>query len=229
MRTADRIVIGWVDPGHVDGRFAADIARLYAERRDRIAGIARVEGGVVARQRTERVATFLNTDATWLLMLDSDEHIDVAAFDKLVDAAHDRDRPIVAGVYFGAYPAQPGKLYPHPVPLIYQIGDDGWFAPIERYPADTVIQIAAAGGGCLLMHRTALEQLRERAPEDAGDRWCWFSDGPQSGRWLSEDLTFSLRLAEASIPMHAHTGVQLGHRKRYWLTEAHHLEEMRTP
>lgn len=228
MKTADRILIGWVDPGHVDGRFAADIARIYAERRDRIEGILRVEGGVVARQRNELVATYLDhARAEWLLMLDSDEHITIEAFDRLVAAAHDTARPVVAGVYFGAYP-NPDGLYPKPVPLIYRLDADGLHEPIEQYPADSIIPIDAAGGGCLLIHQSVLRTLRDRGPAEAGERWCWFQDGPWRGRWLSEDLTFCQRIREAGIPLHAHTGAQLEHRKRYWLREAHH-HETRTP
>lgn len=228
MKTTDRILIGWVDPGHVDGRFAADIARIYAERRDRIEGILRVEGGVVARQRNELVATYLDrAHADWLLMLDSDEHITLEAFDQLLSAGHATERPVVAGVYFGAYP-NPDGIYPTPVPLIYRLTDDGFHDPIHDYPPNAIFPIDAAGGGCLLIHRSALQTLRDAAAHEAGATWCWFQDGPWRGRWLSEDLTFCQRLRAAGIPLHAHTGVQLEHRKRYWLREAHH-HETRTP
>jgi (2R)-3-sulfolactate dehydrogenase (NADP+) len=50
------------------------------------------------------VKTFLEeTDADWLLMIDSDERLSIDAWHKLIDAAHDKDRPIVSGLVFAAF------------------------------------------------------------------------------------------------------------------------------
>src|SRR5690348_8390827 len=99
--------------------FAMTIASVYAQRRDRIDGLLRVEaGGLLSRGRNELVAQFLQyTDAQWLLMVDSDEQLSVECFDKLVAAVHDTERPIVAGLYFGAWP---GEFYPAACPLIFR-------------------------------------------------------------------------------------------------------------
>jgi GT2 family glycosyltransferase len=224
MKTQDRIVVGWIDPGQVDGAFAANIARLYADRHSRIAALARVEGGMVARQRNELCALFLNTSHEWLLMMDSDEILSIAAFDLLVDTVHDRDRPIVSALVFGAYK---GDLYPTPVPCIFRAaeeGEEGPFRPLDNYPPNTVIEVTSAGGGCLLIHRTVLEKVRDDV--GLGD-WSWFQDGPYGGKWLSEDHLFCMRVREAGFPIHAHTGAILPHRKRYWLDDRHHAHEGR--
>jgi hypothetical protein len=38
-------------------------------------------------------------------MIDTDEQLSVQAFDKLIETAHDKDRPVVAGLYFAAWDA----------------------------------------------------------------------------------------------------------------------------
>lgn len=221
MRSRDRIAIGWLDPGQVDGAFAADLIRL-ARSRDAMLhpSTIRVEsGGLLSRGRNELVRTFLeHTDAAWLWMLDTDHRVPVEAFDRLANALHDTAAPVLAGLYFAAYP---GSIYPTPVPAIYRLAPNGQHAPIHDYPHDAIIPIDAAGTGCLVVHRRVLEELRATAV--AGERdWCWFRDGPVNGSWLSEDLTFCARLRAAGVPLHAHTGAVLPHRKQYWLDDRHH-------
>lgn len=221
MKTKDKITIGWADPGLVDGEFAVRLMMLAQLRSDRITSFIRVEGSaLVSRQRNEIVSTFLDsTDSAWLLMLDADEVLTAPAFDKLVAAAHTQERPLVAGLYFGAF--DQGGLIPTPVPLIYA-AVDGRYAALHDYPRDSVIEVDAAGTGCMLIHRTVLEALRAKASEHEGPNWCWFNDGPINGHWFGEDLIFCRRVQDAGFPIVAHTGALLPHRKRFWMTDAHH-------
>ena len=223
MRTRDKVAIGWLDPGQVDGMFALSIASIYAERLDRMEGLIRVEnGGLLSRGRNELVARFLDTtEAAWLLMIDSDEQLSVAGFDRLIAAAHDTERPIVAGLYFGAWP---GEFYPTAVPLIfYGIPDTTRFAPVMDYPVNKVIPVDSAGTGCLLIHRSVFEKIRADAGPHQGSYWCWFQDMPVNGDWFSEDHFFCARAREVGFPIHAHTGVVLPHRKRFWMSDKHHV------
>lgn len=223
MRTRDKVAIGWLDPGQVDGMFALSIASIYAERLDRMDGLIRVEnGGLLSRGRNELVARFLDTtEAAWLLMIDSDEQLSVAGFDRLIAAAHDTERPIVAGLYFGAWP---GEFYPTAVPLIfYGIPDTTRFAPVMDYPVNKVIPVDSAGTGCLLIHRSVFEKIRADAGPHQGSYWCWFQDMPVNGDWFSEDHFFCARAREVGFPIHAHTGVVLPHRKRFWMSDKHHV------
>lgn len=223
MRTRDRVVIGWCDPGVVDGGFAADMIALASARSDRIGPHLRVEGsGLLSRVRNELVRTFLDrTDDAWLLMLDSDHRVPVGAFDKVTGAAHDRTAPIVSGLYFAAY--NRGGDYPTAVPTIYRAVGDRYEA-MDDYPRDTVVRVDAAGTGCLLVHRGVLKAFRDAVDPDLRD-WCWFADGPQGGSWVSEDLTFCRRAIGLGFPIHAHTGAVLPHHKRYWLDDRHHRRQ----
>lgn len=215
MRVRDKVVIGWLDPGQCDGMFAMTLARTYAMRAARIEGLTRIEsGGLLSRGRNELVQAFMATDAEWLLMLDSDEQIDVDTFDKLVDTVHDQDRPIVAGLYFGWIRQQP-------VPLIFRRNEGTTtFNPIYDYPPDQVLEVDAAGTGCLMIHRSVFEAFQAEAGPHDGKHWCWFRDMPVNQDWFSEDHFFCARAKELGFKIHAHTGATLPHRKRFWLTEA---------
>lgn len=223
MRVRDKIAIGWLDPGVVDGMFALSVASIYAERLDRMGALLRVEsGGLLSRGRNELTARFLDTtDCQWLLMLDSDMQLSLDGFDRLVDTVHDTDRPIVAGLYFGAWP---GELFPTPCPLIFR-AEQGTtrFIPIADYPVDQVIPVDSAGTGCLLIHRSVFEKMQADANPHQGTQWCWFQDMPVNQDWFSEDHWFCSRAREIGFPIHAHTGVVLPHRKRFWLSDKHYI------
>ena len=215
LRTQDRIAVAWCDPGQVDGAFAADMMNLAASRRERLAQTIRVHGGgLLSRTRNQVVAAFLGaTDAAWLWMVDSDHRISLDTFDLLVAAAHDKSHPVVAGLYFGAYPSD--APYPRPVPIAYDY-IDGSFTPVTGIEPRGLRRVDGAGTGCLLVHRDVLQQMRDDAEPGLAD-WCWFQDGPiGDGRWLSEDLTFCKRLMDRGVPLHVHTGAVLPHHKQHW-------------
>jgi hypothetical protein len=222
VRTRDRVSIGWLDPGQVDGMFALSIASVYGQRLNRIDALIRVEaGGLLSRGRNELVARFMETStAEWLLMIDSDEQLSLETFDKLIDSVHDAERPIVAGLYFGAWP---GEFYPTACPLIFrQVEGSTRFMPVLDYPTNELIEVDSAGTGCLLIHRSVFEAFQAEATVHEGKTWCWFRDMPVNGDWFSEDHFFCARAKELGFPIWAHTGATLPHRKRFWLTEKHH-------
>lgn len=221
MKVRDKVAIGWLDPGVVDGMFMLSVMNVYGERRDRIEGLIRVNaGGLLSRGRNELVALYLSqTDSEWLLMIDSDEQLGLDTFDKLVEAVHDVARPIMAGLYFGLAPGDP---YPTGYPLIFRrVKDSTRFLPVADYPDDQVIEIDSAGTGCLLVHRSVFEAFQAEATPHEGKTWCWFRDMPVNGDWFSEDHYFCSRAQELGFTLHAHTGAQLAHHKQFWLTERH--------
>lgn len=223
MKSADRVTLAWIDPGLVEGAFATSLIELFRARPERLVAFLRVEGGLLSRQRNEVVKHFLDQHSSqWLLMVDSDEIVPVEAFDKLVAAAHEKDRPVVAGLYFGTVP-NPEGLLSTPVPHFYRRADDGvMVTPVVDYPRDSLIEIDAAGTGCLLVHRSVLEAIRDGADASEGDAWCWFRDLPLAGNWLGEDLYFCRRVRALGFPIFGHTGAILPHRRRYWLDERQH-------
>jgi GT2 family glycosyltransferase len=151
--------------------------------------------------------------------MDSDEQLSLEAFDKLIEAAHDKERPIVAGLVFASF--EIGQPYPQPVPTIFQDAPEG-FLPLNNYDKDSLFQVDAAGTGCLLIHRSVLETMRENADPHQGDSWCWFWDGPIDGIWIGEDLQFCRRVRSLGFPIYVHTGAILPHSKSYWLDDRQH-------
>jgi hypothetical protein len=68
----------------------------------------------------------------------------------------------------------------------------------------------------MLVHRSVLVAMRERFK---GPR-PWFAETPtESGDILSEDLTFCLRAQACGFPVFVHTGIKLGHIKKFEANE----------
>lgn len=216
MQKGDKVAVGWCDPGEVDGNFAADMFMLAGSRRRELDMVLRVEGSaLISRSRNELVRRFLEeSTAAWLWMVDSDHSFSVHDFDRLCQAADRTNAPVMAGVYFGGWRAD---LWITPIPMIFRKTDSlPTFEPVWDYPPDRVVEVDAAGTGCLLVHRDVLRAMRETADASIAD-WCWFADGPSNGRWVGEDMVFCDRVRAAGFKVHAHTGVQLLHRKSMWL------------
>lgn len=221
MKAKETVSIGWCHAGEMDTEFGLSVMTIIRDRPKRVGSFFCVEGlGLLAKSRNIMVKHFLdNTTDDWLLMLDCDERISVPSFDLWTATADATERPIVAGLYFAALWEGPSL---RPVPLIFTSDEENGLQPWDKYPKNEVVQIAAAGTGALLMHRSALQKLRDVAGEDAHD-WAWFQDGPiGNNKWLSEDLMFCSKLNANGIPMFAHTGVILQHHKQLWLDEVHY-------
>ncbi len=226
MRSKDQVTIAWIDPGQVDGLFAVSMLGLYGARTSRISTVIRIGGSLLSRQRNQVITAFLDDNtAEWLFMIDSDETITPEAFDKLCAAAHETERPIVAGIYFGAW--ESAGPYPRPMPMILRLNERGTYDAIDDFPADRTIPVDAAGTGALLVHRSVLEAMRDdsnagpMAAHEAG-KWCWFRDLAAGGEWVGEDVYFCRNAKRLGFPIVAATGARLGHHKSYWLTDQHH-------
>lgn len=224
MKSGHKVSIGACDPGQVNAAWAYNMIQLVQVRDDRLGPFVRIKGsGLLSKLRNRVVAGFLdNTKSDWLLMIDTDEQLSVQTFDKLIQAAHDKERPVVSGLVFAAFDAHK-NLYPKPVPAIFAESEAG-FLPLYKYDKDSIFEIEACGTGCLLIHRSVLEKMREVADPNQGDNWCWFWDGPINGEWISEDLLFSRRIRQLGFPIYVHTGAILPHQKSYWLSEEHHVD-----
>ena len=222
MKSAHKVSIGSCDPGTVNGAFAYRLIQLAQARSARLGPFVRVKGsGLLSKQRNRVVKQFLDgTKSDWLLLIDSDEQLTLEAFDKLLETAHDKERPVVAGLVFAGFGIE-GAPYPKPVPAIFQDAPEGSL-PLYKYDKDSVFEIDAAGTGCLLIHRSVLEKMRETADANQGTDWCWFWDGPVDGNWIGEDLLFCRRIKALGFPIYVNTGAILPHQKSYWLDERHH-------
>jgi len=222
MKQKDKICIGMVNNGTINSLLAQDLIHIAIDPSQRFHNLVQVGNiGLTTRSRNLVVKTFLETtEAAWLLMIDSDERLSLPTFKKLVDAAHDKDCPIVSGLVFAAFFDGDDSL--RPVPTIYRMDVEKGLEAIDAYPIDKLIEVDAVGTGCLLIHRSVLLEMQKQATENQGKDWAWFVEGAINGTYFGEDLLFSKRLKSMGFKIHAHTGAILPHQKQFWLDERHH-------
>jgi hypothetical protein len=222
MKLKDKVVVGMVNDGSVDANLVIDLLQIRGKRTNRFDSFIQVSNiGLLTRSRNLLVKNFINeTNAAWLLMIDSDQRLELDTWDKLIEAADEKDRPVLSGLVFAAFFGDDNSL--RPVPVIYRDLPDSGLQAIDDYPINKVIKIDASGTGIMLIHRNVLLELQEKATENQGKDWAWFVDGAIGGRWFGEDLLFSKRLASLGIPMHVHTGAISAHNKNFWLDQRHH-------
>jgi hypothetical protein len=223
MKASHRVCIGMVNNGTIDALLAMDLIHVAREKGGHFDHLVQVGNvGLTTRSRNVVVKTFLETtDADWLLMIDSDERLSLDTWHKLIDAAHDKDRPIVSGLVFAAFFDGEDSL--RPVPTIYRMDPEKGLEAIDAYPIDKLIEVDATGTGCLLIHRSVLLDMQKQATPNQGKDWAWFVEGAIDGTYFGEDLLFSKRLKSMGYKIHAHTGAILPHHKQFWLDERHHI------
>ena len=222
MRAKDKICIGMVNNGTIDSMLAQDLIHIAIHPSQKFHNLVQVGNiGLTTRSRNMVVKTFLETtEAAWLLMIDSDERLSIDAFLKLVDAAHDKDRPIVSGLVFAAFFDDEDGL--RPVPTIDRMDPERGLEAIDAYPENQLIEVDAIGTGCILIQRSVLLEMQKQATPHQGKNWAWFVEGAIEGTYFGEDLLFSKRLKSMGFKIHAHTGAILPHHKQFWLDERHH-------
>lgn len=221
MKRNDKVCIGMVNNNTIDSLLVVDlihIARHPGQHFDNMVQVGNV--GLTTRSRNIVVKTFLDqTDAEWLLMIDSDERLSIDTWLKLIDTAHDKERPIVSGLVFAALFNENDEL--SPVPTIYNQLPGG-LLPIHDYPENAIIEVDAVGTGCLLIHRKVLLDVQKNATAHQGEKWAWFVEGAIDGVYFGEDLLFSKRLKSLGYKIHVNTGAILPHHKSFWLDQRHH-------
>lgn len=222
MKSGDKVCIGMVNDGSINALLALDLLHIIRQKNSRFEHLVQVGNrGLTTRSRNVMVKTFLETtNCEWLLIVDSDERLGVETFNKLCNAAHDKERPVVSGLVFAAFFDENDDL--RAVPTIYRDMGETGLSPMDDYPLDEVIEVDATGTGCLLIHRSVLKYMQENANPNQGKDWAWFVEGAINGTYFGEDLLFSKRLKSFGFKIHAHTGAILPHHKEFWLDQRHH-------
>ena len=205
-------VIGYVHPGTVRAEFCASLIGTVMEGKTPLDAVLTYHSGPnISTARNKIVDDFLARQrAPWLLMCDTDMVWAPDALDRLIGAADALERPLVGAL---CYSQDDGA---DAFPVMYElVCDDGKapaFTRYQRWPEDACVQVSATGAAFLLMHRDALEAIRGHVGDVAAP---WFREMAVGAplTLMGEDMTFCLRAAAADIPVHVHTGVQVGHVK----------------
>lgn len=208
----DHAVIGYCHPGTVRAEFCSSLLATVMEGRTPLDSVLALQSGPnISTARNKIVSDFLRRQrAPWLLMCDTDMAWAPDALDRLIAAAHAADRPLVGALCY----AQDGDG--DPLPTMYELVERNGAMAFTRpasWPEDACVRVSATGAAFLLMHRSALQAVRETARDPAAP---WFRESALPGQPLAlmgEDMTFCLRAGAAGIPVHVHTGVQAAHVK----------------
>lgn len=213
------VALGYCHGIEVGAGFANSLASLLIHEltgpQERLRQFLPTYAGVnVSNGRNDIVRAFLAGRCEWLWMLDVDMTFRRDILDQLMAAADPERVPVLGGLAFGVndgvlFPTLYGVM-PHP-----DTGQPGTVR-FDTYPANTVFPVIATGAACLLIHRSALVKVR-----DAGMNrtFPWFQETEFNGAPCGEDMTFCFRLAKLGIPLHVHTGAEVGHQKAYILTQ----------
>jgi GT2 family glycosyltransferase len=207
----DHAVIGYVRGKDVAGEFCESLVTVAMEAATPLDAVLRyVSGPNISTPRNLVADEFLRSyTAPWLLMVDTDMVFSGSALDRLIAAADPVERPIVGALCFS--PAA-GEVRPTMYEITQKESGALGFVHLQAWPEDTCVKVSATGTGFLLMHRGALERVAAFSKDAAAP---WFRETPVGAplSLMGEDMTFCLRAGAAGIPVHVHTGVQVGHMK----------------
>jgi hypothetical protein len=225
----EKVVIAYLHPNLVHGAFMESVLDLLvydAAFHKRIVNgggrLATQANANLAGPRNGLVRKFLAYGkADWLWMVDSDMTFRPDTLERLLEFADPDEAPIVGGLCFGF--DDKGDIQPT---LFGLVGDEASPKVIRyhEWPPDSMFQVAATGAACLLIHKGALERIRDaEIPSRAGrpgfnDAFPWFQETEHDGSPVGEDFTFCWRAGLLGIPVFVNTAVQIGHIKDRELT-----------
>jgi hypothetical protein len=226
-RTQEKVVLAYLHPGLVSGAFMESVLDLLvydtAFHRRIVSGggrLASQAGANLSAPRNGLIRRFLEYgQADWLWMVDSDMTFEPDTLERLLEFADPGQAPIVGGLCFGF--DDKGDIQP----TLFGLVGDELHPKVIRYhewPPDSMWQVAATGAACLLIHKSALERMRDHVLPSGqvgfNTAFPWFQETAHDGEPVSEDITFCWRASLIGIPVHVNTGVQLGHIKDQVLT-----------
>ena len=213
-RNKGEIMLCWCDNGTVDGKFMEGVVYSLLTAGIPITSAQRVQGNQIGRQREAALDMWhRNTDKEWLLWIDSDIVLTNEALRVVWDSADAVERPVVSGTYFISKEME--KAVMQPFPALFMASDDkyvmSYVHPLP--PEPQLLKVDYAGFGFLLMHRSAVDKMREKFGDIAF--FMETMDSINKDTFIGEDIQFFMKMKEAGIPLYAHTGAPVQHMKRF--------------
>ena len=194
------IRLGILSDEKLDFQFVVSLMRLADARGITKALFANGDVGRLDQGRNVVAKAFLETDAEWLLWIDTDMVFEPQHLDQLL--AH--KQPIVSGLYYRA--SDP----PTPCMMRYK---DKQARVVKDWPKKKLIAVDTAGFGFMLTHRDVLEKI---ASKRFSPTHPWFDNaqaGP-GGQSLADDSSFCVRAALCGYQVLVDTSVRIGHIKQ---------------
>jgi hypothetical protein len=211
----DKIALAYCHNGMVDEPFMESTLGFLAfdaNNRKQSIGCLPERGLYIEDNRNNIVRYLLQTDADWLLMLDTDIEFKPQQVYELFDRAKANDWPIASGIYFSHI--LDGRCR---AVWFDQILENGAARGIRGFTIGEVYKLAAVGMGFCLVRRDVFETIA-KVPEYAADTWTWFSRdlyGPQPlPAHYGEDVGFCVRARKCDFQIYGDTTVAVDHWKK---------------
>lgn len=149
--------------------------------------------GNTPNSRNDLVKSMLDGGHTHLFFMDSDMTFPSNTLSRLLQ----HDKEIVAGLYNR-------KIPPFATVIFKSDPSNKEWSTYNPTPEDKLIEVAAAGTGCMLIKREVFEKLE----------WPWFSYQPDPNgkqRFMSEDVVFCINAREKGIITYCDCTIKCGH------------------
>ena len=207
------VMLGFIHGGTVRAEFMSSVLAVLAGpyTSPLIGGVVDATAGpLIAMARNMLVRRFLESELEWLWCVDTDISFAPDTLTRLAGAADPQTAPVVSALYWIT-------LGGDQVPAAYTAGPDGdgelTFSHLTTWDGDALTEVDAVGAGCMLVHRTVFEDIRDAHDGEP----CWFRELTAGRKQVGEDLSFCIRLAGREVPLHVHTGIEVGHVKAVML------------
>jgi glycosyltransferase involved in cell wall biosynthesis len=213
VKKSDQIIVCWCDNGTTDGKFTEGLVYSIISSGLPISSAMRVQGNQIGRQRQEALNFWYDkTDFDWVLWVDSDIVLTNDALQKVWQAADAKDRPVVTGTYFISKENERSLMAPYPAVFNWVEGEEFKISYVHPLPKDALIKVGSAGFGFVLMHRSAVTQMRK-----VHGAKPYFNETGVGEQFISEDINFFRLMHNAGVPLYTHTGAVVQHMKRFSL------------
>lgn len=184
------VYVANVNPGNVGLWFTKSLLDLVKNDIDQgwnlwAGNLWHESGANISKARNQLVRMFLDRpDGEWLLFLDSDMVFPQDTILRLLGAAAKANTKIIGGLCVMA-----GEL--GPIPTLFQRddvpGSDGMTRVQFDYPDNSLLQVAATGGACLMVHRDVLDAYQQA--QQANKEWLLAQRGdPVVKELVARDL-----------------------------------------
>jgi len=223
MKPNEKIAIGYITHGLLWAAFVNSINTLLLQRPEKIHSVIDEVGPYINVNRHFLAKKFLETDADWLLMLDTDVILDPVSYDVLIDAADSEKYPLLAGKYFFYFHEDDNQF--RVSAQTFDTTPDNNLGWLLSYPQNTIIDgLKQVATGLMIVHRSVLEKIQENNLNSKAP-WFWNGLDVDGFNIISEDDYFCEQARNAGINIALHTGVSARHIRKMAVIEDYFLKQ----
>jgi GT2 family glycosyltransferase len=195
------LTIGYIHGELVHARFMTSV--LDAVDRRGYAYIEEESGPNLSGARNRLVSRFLESEAEWLFMVDTD----IVFRDDVIERLLLNGASIVSAMVY----VDGDK----PFPMAYRRLADvsvgmPLFMAMDEWQEGSCVEVDAVGAGCLLVHRDVYSDIARRIPNRAA---LWFQETVIGERLIGEDISFCMKASQLGYKIFIDTSVNVGHIK----------------